>query len=78
MLTYPLGYMMIWVLPSACRIYQVSTGKAVPFDVGLLDKLCVVLQGAVDAAVYGWSERMGMAWGSWLGVREDRGERGWR
>lgn len=74
MLTYPLVYMLIWVLPTAVRIYQMSTSRAVVFEIGLLDKACVVLQGVVDAGVYGWSERMGVAWGSWLGV----GERGWR
>jgi hypothetical protein len=74
MLTYPLVYMLIWILPTTVRIYQISTGKPVLFELGLLDKTCIVLQGVVNAGVYGWSERMGIAWGSWLGI----GERGWR
>lgn len=74
MLIYPLIYILIWILPTVVRIYQLSTGKAVRFEIGLLDKSCIVVQGFVNAVVYGWSERMGLAWGSWLGI----GERGWR
>jgi hypothetical protein len=74
MLIYPLVYMLVWIIPTVVRIYQMATGRAVVFEIGLLDKVCIVLQGLVDTGVYGWSERMGVAWGSWLGI----GERGWR
>lgn len=57
------------------RIYQIATGRAVVFEIRLLDKVCIVLQGVINAVVYGWSERMGVAWGSWLGIGERGGGR---
>lgn len=39
MMTYPIIYMLVWVIPSAVRIYSTATGKAAPFGVGTLDKV---------------------------------------
>jgi len=40
MLIYPLVYMVIWTIPTAIRIYQATTGKAAPFGIGTVDKIC--------------------------------------
>jgi hypothetical protein len=39
MMTYPLVYILIWVVPTAVRIYQAVTGKAAPFCVATVDKV---------------------------------------
>jgi hypothetical protein len=39
MMTYPLVYMLIFIIPTSIRIYQFSTGKTAPFVVGIFDKV---------------------------------------
>ncbi|KEZ41754.1 hypothetical protein SAPIO_CDS6729 [Scedosporium apiospermum] len=56
MLMYPIVYMLIWILPTAVRIYQSSKGVPAPFALQTVDKACIVLQGFVDAIVYGVNE----------------------
>jgi len=42
MMIYPLAYMIIFIIPSVIRIYQFSTGKAAPFWIGTIDKVCII------------------------------------
>ncbi|UPL02985.1 hypothetical protein LCI18_013919 [Fusarium solani-melongenae] len=56
MLLYPLAYMLVWSLPTAIRIYQSTRGVAAPFALQTVDKACIVLQGFVDAVIYGVTE----------------------
>lgn len=37
MVMYPLAYMLIWALPTFCRIYQATTKQAAPFALGTVD-----------------------------------------
>ena len=53
MMLYPLVYMLIWALPTSIRIYQAVTGKPAGFSVATADKACIVIQGLMDAIVYG-------------------------
>lgn len=62
MLLYPLAYAVIWSLPTAIRIYQTVRGQPAPWQVQTLDKTCVVLQGFVDAVIYGATERSLSSW----------------
>ncbi|KAL3423707.1 G-protein coupled receptor 1 [Phlyctema vagabunda] len=39
MMTYPLVYIMIWILPTSIRLYQTITGNKAPFVVGTIDKV---------------------------------------
>ncbi|KAM5367879.1 hypothetical protein ACJZ2D_009790 [Fusarium nematophilum] len=56
MLLYPLAYMLVWSLPTAIRIYQSTRGVPAPFALQTVDKACIVLQGFVDAVIYGANE----------------------
>ncbi|RSM06593.1 hypothetical protein CDV31_009022 [Fusarium ambrosium] len=56
MLLYPLAYMLIWSLPTAVRIYQSTRGVPAPFALQTVDKACIVLQGFIDAVIYGINE----------------------
>jgi hypothetical protein len=38
-MSYPLVYMLIFIIPTSIRIYQFSTGKTAPFVVGIFDKV---------------------------------------
>lgn len=62
MLAYPLVYMLIWVVPTTIRIYQVTTGKPAPFAVATVDKACIVIHGFADAVIYGFNEASLSAW----------------
>ncbi|KAM7214705.1 hypothetical protein V8F06_009870 [Rhypophila decipiens] len=56
MLLYPLAYAMVWFLPTCIRIYQTITGHPAPWQLQTIDKACIVLQGFVDAIIYGATE----------------------
>ncbi|EPS35428.1 hypothetical protein H072_11174 [Dactylellina haptotyla CBS 200.50] len=62
MMVYPLAYAIIWACPTSIRIYQGVTGLRAPLWVTILDKSCIVVQGLIDAIVYGLNER---AWQGW-------------
>jgi hypothetical protein len=62
MLLYPLSYAVVWSLPTIVRIYQASSGQAAPWQVQTIDKACVVLQGVVDATIYGATESSLSSW----------------
>ncbi|KAH8902631.1 hypothetical protein BR93DRAFT_227053 [Coniochaeta sp. PMI_546] len=62
MIMYPIAYMLIWTLPTCVRIYQARTGKAAPFALQTVDKACIVLQGVVDAIIYGVNESSLASW----------------
>ncbi|KAF3942021.1 hypothetical protein ABW19_dt0200045 [Dactylella cylindrospora] len=55
MMVYPLAYAIIWSCPTAIRIYQSTTGSRAPLWITIVDKSCIVIQGFVDAIVYGES-----------------------
>lgn len=56
MLLYPLAYAVVWSLPTGIRIYQTTTGQPAPWQLQTVDKACIVLQGFVDAVIYGATE----------------------
>jgi len=56
MLLYPLAYAIVWSLPTGIRIYQTVTGQPAPWQLQTVDKACIVLQGFVDAVIYGATE----------------------
>ncbi|KAK2778247.1 G-protein coupled receptor 1 [Colletotrichum kahawae] len=62
MLLYPLAYAIIWSLPTAIRIYNSTTHDAAPFALQTIDKASIVVQGLVDAVIYGLNET---SWSSW-------------
>ncbi|KAK6510817.1 hypothetical protein TWF506_009912 [Arthrobotrys conoides] len=62
MMVYPLAYAIIWACPTAIRIYQGTTGSRAPLWITIVDKSCIVIQGLIDAIVYGLNER---AWQGW-------------
>ncbi|KAF3106468.1 hypothetical protein TWF569_002640 [Orbilia oligospora] len=62
MMVYPVAYAVIWACPTAIRIYQGTTGSRAPLWITIVDKSCIVIQGLVDAVVYGLNER---AWQGW-------------
>ncbi|KAH7141511.1 hypothetical protein B0J13DRAFT_637243, partial [Dactylonectria estremocensis] len=62
MLMYPVAYMLIWTLPTTIRIYQTTTGRPAPFVLQTIDKCCIVLQGLVDAVIYGMNEGSKRQW----------------
>ncbi|KAF3171765.1 hypothetical protein TWF788_009669 [Orbilia oligospora] len=53
MMVYPVAYAIIWACPTAIRIYQGTTGSRAPLWITIVDKSCIVIQGLVDAVVYG-------------------------
>ncbi|KAB5581052.1 hypothetical protein GE09DRAFT_461083 [Coniochaeta sp. 2T2.1] len=64
MLMYPLAYILIWTLPTAIRIYQATKGKSAPFVLETIDKSCIVIQGFIDAVIYGLTESSISSWRS--------------
>lgn len=62
MLMYPIAYMLIWALPTSIRIYQAVTAKPAPFPLQTVDKACIVVQGLVDAIIYGANESSVSSW----------------
>jgi G protein-coupled glucose receptor regulating Gpa2 C-term len=62
MLLYPLAYAVIWSLPTAIRIYQTISGSPAPWQLQTADKACVVVQGLVDAIIYGATESSLSSW----------------
>ncbi|KAM7192597.1 hypothetical protein V8F20_008806 [Naviculisporaceae sp. PSN 640] len=64
MLLYPLAYAIVWSLPTCIRIYQTITGHPAPWQLQTIDKACIVLQGFVDAIIYGATESSLSNWRS--------------
>ncbi|KAF9870043.1 hypothetical protein CkaCkLH20_12523 [Colletotrichum karsti] len=62
MLLYPLAYAIIWSLPTAIRIYNATEKKPAPFALQTLDKASIVIQGFVDAVIYGVNETSLSSW----------------
>ncbi|KAK3390066.1 G protein-coupled glucose receptor regulating Gpa2-domain-containing protein [Podospora didyma] len=62
MLLYPLAYALIWSLPTTIRIYQATSKRSAPWQLQTVDKACVVLQGFVDAMIYGATETSLSSW----------------
>ena len=62
MLLYPLAYAVIWSLPTGIRIYQSASGLPAPWQLQTVDKACIVLQGVVDAVIYGVTESSLSSW----------------
>jgi hypothetical protein len=62
MLLYPLAYAVIWSLPTGIRIYQSASGQPAPWQLQTVDKACIVLQGLVDAVIYGATESSLSSW----------------
>ncbi|KAK2013963.1 hypothetical protein LZ32DRAFT_603907 [Colletotrichum eremochloae] len=62
MLLYPLAYAMIWSLPTAIRIYQATEDKPAAFALQTVDKATIVIQGFVDAIIYGANETTLASW----------------
>ncbi|EEU35776.1 uncharacterized protein NECHADRAFT_44345 [Fusarium vanettenii 77-13-4] len=71
MLLYPLAYMLIWSLPTAIRIYQATRGVRAPFPLQTVDKSCIVLQGFIDAVIYGINESSLAHWRNLLFPKPD-------
>lgn len=62
MLLYPLAYAVVWSLPTSIRIYQTISGHPAPWQLATVDKACIVLQGFVDAIIYGATESSLSTW----------------
>jgi len=62
MLLYPLAYAVVWSLPTAIRIYQSASGQPAPWQLQTVDKASIVLQGLVDAVIYGATESSLSSW----------------
>jgi len=62
MLLYPLAYAIVWSLPTGIRIYQTISGQPAPWQLATVDKACIVLQGFVDAVIYGATESSLSSW----------------
>jgi len=69
MMTYPLAYLLIWSIPTSIRIYQAVTSKPAPFGIATVDKACIVIQGLVDAIIYGLNESRQRIWYCGCGLR---------
>lgn len=48
MMIYPLVYVLIWIIPTAIRIYQASTGKKAPFWIATIDKVNIEPESPSD------------------------------
>ncbi|KAK4170520.1 hypothetical protein QBC43DRAFT_250142 [Cladorrhinum sp. PSN259] len=70
MLLYPVAYAIIWTLPTSIRVYQTVTGHSAPWQLQTIDKACIVLQGFVDAVIYGWTESSFASWRNLLFPRQ--------
>jgi len=62
MLIYPLAYAIIWLLPTTIRIYQTVSSHRAPWQLQTVDKACIVIQGFVDALIYGLNETSLSSW----------------
>ncbi|ORY56709.1 uncharacterized protein BCR38DRAFT_355774 [Pseudomassariella vexata] len=62
MLIYPFAYILIWILPTGIRIYQATKEIPAPFALQTLDKSCIVIQGFIDAVIYGVTETSLSSW----------------
>lgn len=69
MLLYPLAYAIIWSLPTAIRIYQATENKSAAFELQTVDKASIVVQGFVDAVIYGVNETSLSSWRALLSRR---------
>ncbi|KAF6843529.1 G-protein coupled receptor 1 [Colletotrichum musicola] len=69
MLLYPLAYAVIWSLPTAIRIYQATEKESAAFALQTVDKASVVIQGFVDAVIYGINETSLSSWRALLSRR---------
>ncbi|OHE91808.1 hypothetical protein CORC01_12882 [Colletotrichum orchidophilum] len=56
LLLYPLAYAIVWSIPTAIRIYQTTQDKPAAFALQNIDQACIVIQGLVDAVIYGLNE----------------------
>ncbi|PWY90316.1 hypothetical protein BO94DRAFT_584329 [Aspergillus sclerotioniger CBS 115572] len=63
MMIYPTVYAIIWVIPTVVRIHQGTTGMRAPLALDILEKICIMSQGLVDALIYGLNER---SWSGWM------------
>lgn len=70
MLLYPLAYAVIWSLPTVIRIYQTTTSQPAPWQLQTVDKVCIVVQGLVDAIIYGATEQSLSSWRELLGAKK--------
>jgi hypothetical protein len=62
MLIYPIAYAIVWTLPTSIRIYQTVSDHRAPWQLQTVDKACIVLQGFVDAVIYGVNETSLSSW----------------
>ncbi|KAL8328590.1 hypothetical protein RB597_004388 [Gaeumannomyces tritici] len=62
MMQYPFVYALVWVVPTATRIYHAATGRQAPLALRTVDLCCVVSTGFINAITYGVNEA---ALGSW-------------
>ncbi|BFZ61957.1 hypothetical protein YB2330_003035 [Saitoella coloradoensis] len=66
MLLYPLTYLTIWILPTACRIYAWSHGHHVGYGWGVAEKSMICLSGTINSVVYWMNGRVVGAWVGWV------------
>ncbi|KAL2815862.1 G protein-coupled glucose receptor regulating Gpa2-domain-containing protein [Aspergillus cavernicola] len=62
MMIYPTVYALIWVVPTAVRIYHGATGRHVPLALRIVDNSCIISHGLADAIIYGFNERVRNGW----------------
>ncbi|KAL4941684.1 hypothetical protein BDV06DRAFT_212456 [Aspergillus oleicola] len=53
MMIYPTVYALIWVVPTATRIYHGVTGEMAPLGLSIVDNSCIISHGFADAIIYG-------------------------
>ncbi|KAL4777902.1 hypothetical protein BJX76DRAFT_363261, partial [Aspergillus varians] len=63
MMIYPTVYALIWVVPTATRIYHGVTDKQAPLGLSIVDNSCILSQGLADAIIYGVNDRV---WSGWV------------
>ncbi|KAL4929167.1 uncharacterized protein BDV17DRAFT_290821 [Aspergillus undulatus] len=69
MMIYPTAYTLIWVVPTAARIYHGTTGRKVPFGLSIVDNPCIISHGFADAIIYGINDRVWSSGGGRGGCR---------
>ncbi|KAJ0422214.1 G protein-coupled glucose receptor regulating Gpa2-domain-containing protein [Aspergillus carlsbadensis] len=62
MMIYPTVYALIWVIPTAVRIYHGTTGRQAPVALSIIDNSCIISHGLADAIIYGANERVRNGW----------------
>ncbi|KAL2795419.1 G protein-coupled glucose receptor regulating Gpa2-domain-containing protein [Aspergillus keveii] len=62
MMIYPTVYALIWVIPTAVRIYHGTTGRQAPVALSIIDNACIISHGLADAIIYGANERVRNGW----------------